>query len=184
MIQTSDLVLILDTNILLEIIDGQKSSRIDQIFSGWIQALCREIDPPPEGKIVTIAVSGEIIDDYRAGLHHRRYTPVAKTLKIIFNRSFSDVVSTGEPGRVRLMLEKVSPGKSEPSRRVRDPYDRRFLDALIHVAEGKRWKSRQIILASVDQKFLQDAERALASRNDKRIHIAPDMNTFRHMFAC
>lgn len=178
------MVLILDTNILPKIIDGQESSRIDKIFSNWIKTLCDEISPSPEGKIVTIVASCDMTDDYKAGLYHCHYPAVAKTFRIIFNKSFSDAINTGDSGRARLMLEKVKPKVSTLSSRIRDSHDRRFLDVLIYVAESKGWKDRQILLVTADRKFREDAESALAPSANKRIHIASDMNAFGHMFAC
>ena len=139
MIRTHDLVLILDTNILPKIISSQDPPRIDQIFSRWVKALCVGINPPPKGKVVTIAVSTEMINDYKTGLRRCRHSKVAKTLKIIFDKSLSDVVETGSSGSVRLMLEKVTPKRSASSMRVRDPYDQGFLDDVFHVkARGGR----------------------------------------------
>ena len=177
-------MLILDTNILPKIISGQDSPRVDQIFSKWVKALCVGISPPPKGKVVTIAASSGMINDYKTGLRRCRYSKVAKTLKMIFNRSVSDVVETGGPGGVRLMLEKVAPRRSVSSMRVRDPYDQEFLDVVFHVVESKRWKDRKILFATEDQKLVQDAERALVSRNSKRVYIADNMNVFGELFKC
>lgn len=183
MIQSRSLVLILDTNTLPAIIDRQGSSRIDQAFSGWIKALCSSVDPPPRGKIVTIVATAGMIDDYKTGLRRRRYTKVAKTIKMVFNGSISSLIDTGGQGRVRLMLERVKAEQSAAARHVRDPYDRRFLDAVIHAAESKRWKDRGILLVTGDHDLRIDAERILAPRNDKRIAVS-DMDRFEDLFAC
>ena len=95
MIQTRSLVLILDTNILAGIIDRQGSSRIDLAFSEWVGALCRNVDPPPHGKIVAIMATAGMIDDYKTGLRRRRHAKVAKTIKVVFNESLSRFIGTG-----------------------------------------------------------------------------------------
>ena len=139
MIRTRDVVLVLDTNILPEIIGDQNASRIDRILSEGVKAMCREISPPPKGKIVTIAASTDMINNYRTGLRRRRrHSTVAKTLKTVFDRTFSRILDTDGHGRVRLMLEMVTPMASASPRRARDSCDRVFLDVVIHVAESKR----------------------------------------------
>lgn len=184
MIRTHDVVLVLDTNILPEIIGGQSASRIDRIFSEWVKAACREISPPPEGKIVTIAASTDMINDYRAGLRRRRHSAVAKTLKTVFDRTFSRILDTDGHGRVRLMLEMVRPRASASSRRARDPYDQRFLDVVVHVAESRRWKDRKILFATGDRTLREDAEREMAFRKYRRVHIASDTVMLRDLLAC
>lgn len=110
---------------------------------------------------------------------------MTKVLKIVFNKSLSDVVETGtSSGSVRLMLEKVTPRRSVSSIRVRDPYDQEFHDVVFHVIESKRWKDRKIFFATEDQKLVQDTERALVSRNSKRVYIADNMNVFGELFKC
>lgn len=125
-----------------------------------------------------------MIDDYKAGLCRRRHSTVAKTLKTIFNGSLSRTVDMDGRGRVRLMIEKVAPRAFASSRHVRDPYDRRFLDVVVYAAESKRWKDRKILFATGDRNLRKDAERALVPRKDERIHIAPDMGTFKELFSC
>lgn len=184
MIRTHDVVLVLDTNILPEIIGDQNASRIDRIFLEWVKTMCREISPPPKGKIVTIAASTDMINDYKTGLRRRRHSTVAKTLKTVFDRTFSRILETDGHGKVRLMLEMVTPRASASSRRVRDSYDQKFLDVVIYVAESKRWKDKKILFATRDQSLREDAEHALVFRKYKRVHIASDMDMFKDLFAC
>ena len=51
---------------------------MDHVFLEWVEALCGEIDPPPEGKVVTIVSSAGMIDGYKTGLRRRRRSTVAK----------------------------------------------------------------------------------------------------------
>ena len=157
-------------------------SRIDKVIYEWIQALCKGIDPPPQGKNVTVAASTAMVKGCRAGRFREHHAKAAKAVKIIFDKSISDIV--GGHGSVRLMLEKIAPESSPASTLVRDPHDRRFLDALLHVATCRRWESYHILLATEDHAFRADAERAVAAKNDGRIHIAPDMGKFEDLFAC
>ena len=184
MIQNHSVVLVLDTNILPGIIQTQDSSRIDRIFSGWIRDMCEDADPPPKGKTVTIVASSSMIDDYKTGLRRRKHSEVAKTLKIIFNKSFSDMVNIRGTDRMRIMLEKIAPIQSAESRRISDPYDRKFFDVILHAAASKKWRDRQILLATLDRKFQRDSEGALRLSGGKRIHIAHDMESLKDMFAC
>ena len=50
--------------------------------------MCKDTDPPPKGKIVTIAASSSMIDDYKTGLRRRKHCEVDKTLKAIFKSRF------------------------------------------------------------------------------------------------
>lgn len=183
MIQTRSLVLILDTNILPTIINRQGSFRMDRVFSGWIGALCNNIDPPPRGKIVTIVATASMIDDYKTGLRRRRCGKVAKTIKMVFNKQISSLIDTSGLGKVRLMLERVKVEQSAAARHVRDPYDRKFLDVVIYAAESKRWKDCGILLVTEDHDLRVDAERILTPRNNKRIAVS-DMDKFEDLFAC
>lgn len=85
---------------------------------------------------------------------------------------------------MRIMLEKIDPMQSAESRRISDPYYRRFLDALPHAAASRKWRNRQILLAMRDRRFQRDSEGALERGNSKRIHIAHNMESLKDMFAC
>ena len=54
---------------------------------------------------------------------------------------------------------------------------------MIYAAESKGWRDRRILFATGDRSLREDVKRALATRKDGRIYIAPDMATFK-LFAC
>ena len=43
--------------------------------------MCKDVDPPPRGKMVTITASSIMIDDYKMGLPRRKHGKVARTPK-------------------------------------------------------------------------------------------------------
>lgn len=84
---------------------------------------------------------------------------------------------------MRIMPEKIAPMQSAESRRISGPYDRRCLGAL-HAAASRKWRDRQILLATRDRRFRRDSEGALRFRGGRRIHIAHDTESLKGMFAC
>ena len=109
---------------------------------------------------------------------------MAKTLKAVFDRTFSRILDTDGHGRARLMLEMVTPRASASPRRARDSCGRGFLGVVIHVAESKRWKDRKILFAAGDRILREDAERAPVFRKYRRAHMPSDMDRFKDLFAC
>lgn len=94
-------------------------------------------DPPPKGKIVTVAASPSMIDGHKTVLRRRKHSEVAKALKTTFNKPFLGIVSIRGANRARIMPEKIAPMQSAESRPISDPHDCKFLYVLLHAAANK-----------------------------------------------
>ena len=141
-------------------------------------------DPPPKGKIVTVAASPSMIDGHKTVLRRRKHSEVAKALKTTFNKPFLGIVSIRGADRARIMPEKIAPMQSAESRLISDPHDCKFLYVLLHAAANKKCGGQQILPATLDRGLRRDSERALRLGGSRRIHIAHDMESLKGMFAC
>lgn len=149
MILRQSIILVMDTNVLADIVEYTRASRVDDALTQWFQSILDGMEEVPKERLVTFVVSTSILDDYKTGLFRRGCKQAARTVKTILStKSTSNIHMSPRDQRIDLSFIRVPVDTADAS--VSDKYDRRFLGALQNAKNARRWEDRAIIFASCD----------------------------------
>lgn len=150
MITKSNVGLVIDANIVIDIVRSNPGNMLSAIFREWLTTIVGKIDIPTNGKSIVLFLSPEIKNDYVAGLCRTRQN-VGKTLKVDLARRYTRSVKLDTPNRNRFIIKKIPASDIPPHRpRATDRYDRAYLDALVRLKCSNLRKDLEFIIATKD----------------------------------
>lgn len=182
MLSKKNLVLILDTNILIDLVDAHRSDDLLQILRGWIASIVKMMPYNPKGRIVTLVVSTQVLNDYKSGLGHSGHNKAGK----IFTNRFSDLLShkfsVNEDNNVHLTFFKI-PSKENTNSMIRDKTDRKFLALINQTLLLNKMNDRFIIFATRDASTGRGMEAALLGRK-RRVRVEDSVRDLERAIEC
>lgn len=184
MIQKQNIVIVMDTNVLADIVERTSTSRVDRALVRWIQSILDEMNEMPRERRITFLVSPSILDDYKTRLFKRGCKPAARSLKMLFNKTHNfKITLSPSDQKIVLSFYKISTDNANVS--VSDKYDRRFFGALQNAKNMRRWEDRAIIFASCDIRSLKQIRDSFTqSRSHERLHFPANFDELNDSIAC
>lgn len=159
MICNRQVLLILDTNILADILDGCQNDLFARLVE-WIKSVIEVAPCSVDNRRLTLAVSTKVLSDYKTGLSRRHLNP-----KLINGLEFSLLsnIKTPVPIKVqsgRMLFVPVKFAFDESRIQIRDRYDRKFGYIITGILQSQRYTDRLVILACRDHSTIRDFERS------------------------
>ena len=163
MLSKKNLVIILDTNILVDIIDDHRSNNLFQVLENWLTHIIRNMEHTPKGKGVKFVANTNILKEYQTTLIRSGYNDIGRTISDIFKRSIYMKRPLDRKNGTYFSISKIS-SSGEHRRTVRDKSDEKFSEIIDKVSKIKRWNDHFIIVATRDTTTKRDLETKLNAR--------------------
>lgn len=160
MLYKKNLVIILDTHILKDIIDDYNSNNLIEVLKNWLTYVIQNMKLVPRGKRIGIVASTEVLGEYKNRLARSGHKNIAKTISDIFDQGTSRKYPIDKEKGVYLSIGKIHPDKNR-KRVMRDKYDEKFLELINGVLKLRKWREHFVIVATSDTPTKQDLETEL-----------------------
>lgn len=164
---SANLALILDTNILLDLLEDSGSNNFLESFTKWLretveQAECRSI----ENRSVTLVVTSSMVKEYRTGVGKRHLdSALIGGLELLMQKATGTKLSIpSQKGHIFLTPFKVIPGDYGGSHSKHDPKDKKVFAMCESVETVRRLKDRKIVISSRDEPTADGLEREFYER--------------------
>ena len=175
----------IDTNILVDIVEISDSRNISIILKQWICKILANMDKKPKGKKITVFASMDTLHDYKTGLSKSNHKEIGETIKFVFDKYLSSRLSVSDPLKIEMSLQKIKTEEPNNKKRVKDKDDEHFLRLSEKVAELKSCKDREIIFASRDRESMMTIKDVFAKNNDRmRLHTVDNLESFEKLIEC
>lgn len=190
MLCEKDIVLILDTNLFIDILslsDGNISSRVQW----WLGEILREIDCEFNGRTILLMVTTEILQDYKTGFNKsgivRGQFPALKIW--IEKNTGSKIPITSGNDKMFLILHKMGASLlvRDNNHRLSDKFDTKFLTLINTVFQSTRLKDRMILFASKDHTVINGLEERFGNgvdSSEQRFYMATDVDNLKNTILC
>ena len=181
MIHKKNIALVLDTNILIDILDVYESKDLKSLIEIWTCNIIKKIDPNIKGKTITIFVTTNIIKDYQAGLGKNQNKDFAKTIKFIFNKFISHKLPIQKSRKIYFTFKKFPDDKMPKKGRLKDKGDEKFLDLIEAILGNIKRGDWALIVASRDHATRDGIQDALKG---KEIHFPDSLDDLEKIIEC
>ena len=166
MLCKKNLVIILDTNILVDIVRDHKLDTLSQILKTWLTYIIQGMKCNPKGKRITFVASTQTLQDYKTGLMRSGHNSLGNMISGFFAKSISINYPVDKERNIYFSIKKISPATMIPpakktKRVIRDKYDKKFSELIDTMLRLKKGNDYFIIVATRDAATRQDLTRTL-----------------------
>lgn len=154
-----DLILVIDTNILGDIIKKGNSLTIQSRLDEWLLEIKNKISCYIKGRVITFVFSNDTMNDYITGFSRMNLKIFGKGLTILLDKgTFMSYNLETSRVKCRYSLRRISITHKKTKdkshrRKLSDTYDEKFVDLIYFILKQSKWANRKIIFASRDRTF-------------------------------
>lgn len=162
------MLLLLDSNLLLEILQPGDTGDIYTALAGWAARILKDAEFKPRGKTITLLVSTGVFKDHRSALGRKQYR-VRPDSWAAFKKSVYCRKGVGDD--TYFSIHKIAAkGGAIPVWRG-DKYDKAYFEALVYALNATRFDDRLVVFGSNDRPTCAGVDRDFSSMQHKRLHI-------------
>ena len=154
MICSADVILILDTNVLLDVL-ATANGVSPLSLENWIKQTIETAECNVSGRSVIVLVSRKILSDYQTGFGREGRQKLGTAFRFYFEDNLMDRKEihcrNGDIFMIPMIIRDSSSFQLPKRFRKMDKYDIRFLSAVDETLKLKRFANRLILFASNDR---------------------------------
>lgn len=179
MICDSDLLLILDTGILGDVLRQQVVTNPISCMKQWLSETVDEASCMVNGKTVTVATSTDLFSDYstgltRQGLNHSRSELIRTYFRGSARRKQKLASSNGDFFFIPFVVANPSLAAKRKFKR-KNQSDKKLFELLDFLLAANGFKNRHIIFCSRDHDVIQSYHESYSNQEKSRVSLAESL---------